>query len=79
MHQVKLNDMDAQLQELVERVRRGEDVVITQDDDTPIVRLVTATNEDTELKKKRPFGSAKGLIRMSDDFDEPLEDFEEYM
>ena len=24
------------------------------------------------------FGSAKGLIEMSDDFDDPLEDFEEY-
>ena len=25
------------------------------------------------------FGSAQGLITMSDDFDEPLADFEEYM
>jgi antitoxin (DNA-binding transcriptional repressor) of toxin-antitoxin stability system len=24
------------------------------------------------------FGSAKGLVKMSDDFDVPLEDFEEY-
>jgi hypothetical protein len=24
------------------------------------------------------FGSARGLVRMSDDFDAPLEDFEEY-
>jgi hypothetical protein len=32
------------------------------------------------VTKPRPqFGSAKGLIKMSDDFDEPLEDFEEYM
>jgi hypothetical protein len=31
-------------------------------------------------KKKRPqFGSAKGSIRMSDDFDESLQDFAEYM
>ena len=25
------------------------------------------------------FGSAKGMIRMSDDFDEPLEQFKDYM
>jgi len=25
------------------------------------------------------FGSAKGLIEMSKDFDEPIKDFEEYM
>ncbi|MEZ0368259.1 MAG: DUF2281 domain-containing protein [Candidatus Sericytochromatia bacterium] len=31
-------------------------------------------------KTPRPcFGSARGLISMSDDFDEPLEDFAEYM
>lgn len=31
------------------------------------------------LKLHPQFGSAQGLITMSDDFDEPLEDFEEYM
>jgi hypothetical protein len=33
------------------------------------------------VKPKRPrqFGSAKGMIHMAEDFDEPLEDFEEYM
>jgi len=28
---------------------------------------------------KPKFGSAKGLFKMSADFDEPLEDFKEYM
>jgi hypothetical protein len=32
------------------------------------------------LEKKRPqFASARGSIEMSDDFDEPLQDFTEYM
>lgn len=32
------------------------------------------------LPKSKPrFGSARGLIRMKEDFDEPLEDFEEYL
>jgi antitoxin (DNA-binding transcriptional repressor) of toxin-antitoxin stability system len=30
-------------------------------------------------KKNRKAGSAKGLVIMSDDFDEPLEDFKDYM
>ncbi len=30
-------------------------------------------------KKQRKAGLAKGLIKMSDDFDEPLDDFKEYM
>ena len=29
--------------------------------------------------KRNAFGSLKGLIKMSDDFDEPLEAFKEYM
>ena len=33
-----------------------------------------------EAKKKQPkYGCAKGQIYMSPDFDEPLEDFKEYM
>lgn len=29
-------------------------------------------------KRRRKAGSAKGLVTISDDFDEPLEDFKEY-
>ncbi len=29
--------------------------------------------------KEREFGCGKGLIILADDFDEPLEDFKEYM
>ena len=33
-----------------------------------------------EIKKKKPkFGCAKGQIYISPDFDEPLDDFKEYM
>ena len=34
----------------------------------------------SEIKKKKPqYGCAKGKIFMSSDFDEPLEDFKDYM
>lgn len=34
---------------------------------------------DAPIDQPSPkFGSAKGLVKMSDDFDEPLDDFEEY-
>ena len=35
--------------------------------------------EQNTTKKRRQSGSAKGQIWMSPDFDEPLEDFEDYM
>lgn len=45
------------------------------------VRVIVLYDEnapDDNLKKRRRAGSAEGLIKMSDDFDAPLEDFEEY-
>ena len=33
---------------------------------------------DKEANKKREAGLAKGLIEMSDDFDEPLDNFKDY-
>jgi hypothetical protein len=38
-----------------------------------------AMKEDMAKNGKPVFGSAKGKIHMAPDFDEPLEDFKEYM
>ncbi len=56
-----------QLSKLVERVERGEDVIIARAG-KPVARL-------TQLKpEKRPivFGLLKGKLHVSDDFDDPL-------
>ena len=37
------------------------------------------TASEAPTKGRRRPGSAKGLVHISDDFDEPLEDFREYM
>jgi antitoxin (DNA-binding transcriptional repressor) of toxin-antitoxin stability system len=61
------------LPDLLDSVRRGEEVIFTQND-LPVARLVGVRQE-----KPRPqFGSAKGLFVVAEDFDEPLEDFDEY-
>jgi antitoxin (DNA-binding transcriptional repressor) of toxin-antitoxin stability system len=53
--------------------QNGEEVVFTQNN-LLIAKLVTVRQE-----KPRPqFGSAKGLFVMAEDFNEPLEDFDEY-
>ena len=70
MHQIKLDEAKADLSNLVDAAIRGETVFIITDD-RQIVQLVPV-----EPSIRRPqFGSAKGLIIMSDDFDAPLEDF----
>ncbi len=62
-----------QLPDLIESVIKGEEIVFTQND-LPVAKLVAVRQE-----KPRPqFGSAKGLFTIAEDFDTPLEDFDEY-
>ncbi len=74
MYEVALQDAQQRFIELLNAVANGNAVRIRRDDGTlfEIVRIVQAP----PFPK---FGSARGLIRMSADFDEPVEGFEEYM
>lgn len=74
MQQVSADEAKERLAELIEAAVKGETVPITRDDEQ-VVRLVPITR----TTRRRKAGSAQGLIVMSDDFDAPLEDFEEYM
>ena len=71
--QFGLEEASMHLKDLINAALRGEDVVIVKDERT-MVKLVPMTP-----KPRRQAGSAKGMIHMADDFDAPLEDFEEYM
>jgi antitoxin (DNA-binding transcriptional repressor) of toxin-antitoxin stability system len=73
MHQVNLKEAETQLAELIEAAAGGEEVIITRIDGTSFKIVPIAARAAIPQ-----FGSAKGLVKMSDDFDEPLEDFEEY-
>jgi prevent-host-death family protein len=75
MGQVDLKEAQEHLLELVKRAAGGEEVVISEAN-KPLAKLISAVPSST---RQRQFGSAKGLIEMADDFDEPLEDFREYM
>lgn len=66
-------DLEQELVELVDQAARGEDVLLTKDG-APVARIIPFAQG-----KKRQFGSARGQIVMSEDFDEPLEDFKDYM
>jgi prevent-host-death family protein len=70
--QVSVTEAAARLQELVDAAIDGEEVIICIDD-RPVIKLVPIE----PVKSDRKPGSAKGLIWMSDDFEEPLEEFRE--
>jgi prevent-host-death family protein len=74
MRNIDVNQVKQQLPELIEQAMGGDEVIITKSG-KPVVRLVAITKR----MDQRQFGSARGLIEMSDDFDEPLEDFRDYM
>lgn len=68
MAQVNVARAKATLSELIDRAEAGEDVVIARAG-RPAVRLVPVGATPT----RRTFGQYAGQIRMSDDFDAPLD------
>ena len=73
--QIDVGEAQVKLPELIEEAMKGSEVVITRNHQ-PLVRLVEASQPSR--RQRRP-GSCKGLITIADDFDEPLEDFRDYM
>lgn len=74
MQKISVRDAEKQLRRLIEAAEHGEDVVITRGDGASF-QLVPISRS----KLQPTFGSAKGEVWMSDDFDAPLNDFEDYM
>ena len=71
MTKLDINQAKSNLSKLLDLAIKGEEIVITQDD-KPVAKI-------SPIKRPLKRGSAKGKVWMSDDFDEPLEDFKEYM
>ncbi|MGB3207242.1 MAG: prevent-host-death protein [Crinalium sp.] len=76
MPQIDIAQAQISLSELIEKVISGEEVVITKNDHA-IVKLVAVA--PVNQRRSHLFGSDSNLISISDDFDEPLEDFQDYM
>ncbi len=72
MTQVNIHTAKAHLSELIKKALLGEEVIIARDN-KPIVKIVPI-----HPPGKRQIGLSKGLIEMSDDFNEPLDDFKDY-
>jgi prevent-host-death family protein len=73
MHTVGLKEAAGRLAELIDEVASGEEVVITREDGATFKIIPVAL-----MPPFPKFGSAKGRVKMTEDFDEPLEDFQAY-
>ena len=74
MTQVDIRQASHRFLELIELAAVGEDVICAKNDPS----FVKLTPVEVQVRR-RQYGSAKGLITLSEDFDGPLYDFEEYM
>lgn len=75
MTQVTIHEAKTHLSRLIQLALDGEEIIIAKGKQ-PMVKLVVVS----EMRKKRRIGGAKDVIlQMADDFDEPLDDFAEYM
>jgi antitoxin (DNA-binding transcriptional repressor) of toxin-antitoxin stability system len=75
MPTVTIEEAQAKLLELVERLAPGEEVIITRDQQ-PVAKLV---GQQRPIRKPRRPGSAKGKLVILTEDDAHLEDFKEYM
>jgi prevent-host-death family protein len=71
--QVNIAEAKARFSELVKKAMAGQDVIITRDN-KPVLRLVRLDGGGVP----RTPGSAKGQVRMAEDFDATPEGFEDY-
>ena len=67
MEVTNIHEAKTHLSRLLERVARGEEVIIARAG-KPVARLVPYSSPD----RRRKGGQWKGLIRIGEDFDEPL-------
>jgi antitoxin (DNA-binding transcriptional repressor) of toxin-antitoxin stability system len=75
MPTVTIEEAQANLPELINRLQPGESLVITRDAKA-VARLLS---EEPSKRKPRVPGSAKGMLTILEDDDEHLKDFAEYM
>lgn len=76
-HAIDVEKVQETLSELVEQATEDGEVILTRDGE-PVAKIVPIFPEQARLTPRKA-GSAKGLIKIADDFDEPLEEFRDYM
>lgn len=71
---VNMHEAKSSLSQLVKRAERGEDIVIARNG-VPVARITRLKAS----KPKLPWGVLRGKIRMLDNFDEPMDEFKDYV
>lgn len=80
--QLDISELTPQTQELLSNIQPGEELLITAENQT-VAKIVRVNGQVFQPNGEKPKGRRAGLSNtiawISPDFDEPLEDFAEYM
>ena len=71
---VTIGEAKTNFSKLVRRAEAGEEIVVRRGSE-PVARIVPLLQHGGV----HGFGSMKGEIRIGEDFDEPIEDFQDYV
>lgn len=72
---VSIHEAKTHFSRLIRRALSGEEIIVSRGKE-PVVRIVPLP----EAQRERRLGGAKGIVKsISPDFDDPIEEFEEYM
>jgi antitoxin (DNA-binding transcriptional repressor) of toxin-antitoxin stability system len=75
MHQITIQEARKDFDSMFSQVLKGEEIIIT-DHHKPVARVSPIDG----LKRRGLLGSAEGAtFYIAEDFDDPLEEFKEYM
>lgn len=74
---ITLEEAQTSLAELIHRLMPGEEIVITENDRV-VAKLVVPLAPSPPRKVPR-LGTLRGTVLSMDHFDDPLEEFEEYL
>ena len=82
MQVIDISELTPHAQELLNNVGAGEELLIVAQEQT-VAKLVRVNGREESapnvVKRKRRAGLSDSIVWISPDFDEPLEDFAEYM
>ncbi len=75
---IDISELDITVSELMARLTRNQEIIITSSNQ-PIAKVTAVSEPAITAPQRRQGGQSDSIVWMSPDFDEPLEDFKEYM
>ena len=78
MQTIDISELTPKILEMLGKGLPGEEIFIT-DKEHPVARLILVSLEKEAERKDRKIGMSDSVAWMSPDFNEPLEEFSEYM